>query len=105
MVPAPLAKTDSLIKITLKTFSWCIRCYNFASGHISHDIDQENGPTSGSPSLDRPQTPKFRSYLSEVGLFGPQIDFLEPQNVFFCCLKCFKSASVHISQDIDQKNV
>ena len=51
---------------------------------------------------------KFSSLLIEMGifsvLFGPQIDFLEPKNIFFWCLKCFKSASDHISHGIDQNN-
>ena len=34
----------------------------------------------------------------------PKIDFLEPQNIFFWLLKCFKCFSGHISHDIDQKN-
>ena len=42
--------------------------------------------------------------LQKLAFFGPQIDFLEPQNIFFCCLKCFKSTSGHISHGIDQKN-
>ena len=32
------------------------------------------------------------------------MDFLEPKNVFFGTLKCFKSTSDHISYDIDQEN-
>ena len=41
---------------------------------------------------------------SKLAFFGPQIDFLELQNIFFWCLKCFKSTSGHISHGIDQKN-
>ena len=47
---------------------------------------------------------KFSSQHLEIGLFGPQIDFLEAQNIFFWCLNCFKTTSGHISYDIDQKN-
>ena len=36
--------------------------------------------------------------------FGPQIDILEAQNRFFWRLKCFKSATGHISHGIDHKN-
>ena len=36
--------------------------------------------------------------------FGPQIDFLEPKNIFLRLLKCFKPFTGHISHAIDQKN-
>ena len=42
--------------------------------------------------------------LAFLDPFGPQIDFLEPQNTFLCRLKCFKSTYGHIFHDIDQKN-
>ena len=78
------------------------------SDHISHDIDQKNGPPSEFSRLYRPWMVKFSSKLTKNGLvrplFGPQIDFLEPQNIFFWLLKCFKSFSGHISYGIDQKN-
>ena len=78
--------------------------FKSTSDHIFHDIDQKNVPSSEFPSMNRPQMVKFSSQLSEIGLFGPQIDFLEPQNIFFCCLKCFKSAFSQISHDTYQKN-
>ena len=56
------------------------------------------------PSQNRPQMVQFTSYLTKIDLFGPQIDFLEPQNIFFWCLKCFKTASGYISHGIDQEN-
>ena len=71
---------------------------------MSYNIDQKNGPSIESLSLNRPQMSKFSLKLSEIGLFGPQIDFLEPKNIFFWCLKCFKSASGHISHDLVHKN-
>ena len=42
-------------------FFWCLKCFKSASGHISHDIDQKNGPSSGSQSLNRPQMAYFSS--------------------------------------------
>ena len=41
--------------------------------------------------------------LQKLAFFGPQIDFLEPQNIFFWLLKCFKFTSGHIFHGMDQK--
>ena len=85
-------------------FFWNLKCFKPASEHISHDIDQENSPSSEFPSLYKTIWTNLAHSSQKLAfldpIFGPQIDFLEPKNTFFWFLKCFRSSSGHIYYDI-----
>ena len=56
-----------------------LKCFKPVIGHIYNDI----GPLSEFFSLNIPQRLNLAHSSPKLALFGPQIDFLEPQNIFF----------------------
>ena len=88
----------------LNIFFWCLKCFKSTPGHIFHGMDQKIVHQVSSPaSIDLKQLNLAHS-SSKLAFLDPNVTCLSLKIYIFCFLKCFKSYSGHISNDIDQKN-